>query len=84
MIVAIFTNIFISRSKDVVDSIRHRCLVHLGEWIITDPERSTKTIYSFLFTRHSHLLRVDGLTMTISSISVGWLLIVLIRFDLIR
>jgi hypothetical protein len=81
MIVAIFTNIFISRSKDVVDSIRHRCLVHLGEWIITDPERSTKTIYSF---RHSHLLRVDGLTMTISSISVGWLLIVLIRFDLIR
>lgn len=38
MITAIFTTVFVSRSKDVLDNIRLRALVHLGDWMITDPE----------------------------------------------
>jgi cohesin complex subunit SA-1/2 len=39
IITHIFSNIFINRSKDVVDIIRSTCSYHLGEWISIDPER---------------------------------------------
>lgn len=48
MITAIFTTVFVSRSKDVIDNIRLRALIHLGEWMITDPERQNSHYFSII------------------------------------
>ena len=70
MIIPIFETIFIHRSKDVVDTIRHRSLWHLGEWILTNPER----LYCYLYSSfihysinffHNLLITTDGLMMII-------------------
>jgi hypothetical protein len=67
MITAIFTTIFVSRSKDVLDTIRLRCLFHLGAWMKTDPERSTLNRIIFFHSRNLRWIEDDYLKY------IGWM-----------